>query len=212
MEDIIVVGAGGHAQIVIDIIEKQNKYNIIALVAGASELKDSLFGYPIKVGDDKLEFFYNQGITKIAIGVGGFRDNSVRKRIYEKVKEIGFKLPPLIHPSAVIGKSVQIGDGSVIFAGVVLNPLVNIGENSIVATSSSVDHETLIGNHVLISAGVTIGAFANIGDNSLIALGAKVISGIQISNNVLVAAGSVVVKNIEANKTVYGIPAKEKSI
>lgn len=211
-EDIIIVGAGGHAQIVIDIIEKQGKYNIVALIAGSSEKKNNLFGYPIKIGDDQLELLFKQGITNIAIGIGGFRDNTVRIEVFERVKKIGFNLPPIVHPNAVLGKSVVIGEGSVVFAGVVLNPLVTIGINSIVATSSSVDHESNIGNHVLISAGVTIGAFATIGDCTLIALGAKVISGINISNNVLVAAGSVVVKNIEAHKIVFGIPAKEKKV
>ena len=80
-EKILVIGAGGHAQVVIDIIEQGEKYEIVGLIAQQNEKKNELFGYHIYKGDDYLDLLYSQGINHIAIGIGGYRDNLLRKKM-----------------------------------------------------------------------------------------------------------------------------------
>ncbi len=207
-QDIIILGSGGHAKVVIDIIEAADVYNIIGITDVSIEKENSYCGYPILGDDDILSDFFKKGVQNVAIGVGGYRNNNKRKEVFNKVKLMGFYIPVLIHPSANISKSVIIDEGCVIFQGVNINTDVKIGKNNIIATGSNIDHETSLGNHVLISAGVTIGGNVEIEDEVLCALGSKIISGVRIKGNVVVGAGAVVVNDLIEKGIYLGCPAK----
>ncbi|OFX85984.1 MAG: hypothetical protein A2W99_16755 [Bacteroidetes bacterium GWF2_33_16] len=208
-EKVIIVGDGGHAKIVIDILEQYGNIEIVGITTKQPEKKE-FFGYPIIGTDEILAFYFNKGIRNVAIGIGGFTNNNLRKEIFIKIKKLGFNVISAIHPNATIASTAKLGEGVTIFGGVVINPDVVIGNNCIIATCSSIDHETIIEDHSLISAGVTVGANTIIKKGTLCALGSKIISGVTIGENSLIAAGAVVVNNIEKNTRVYGIPAKIK--
>jgi UDP-perosamine 4-acetyltransferase len=209
VKKIIVIGSGGHAKVVIDILHEMGNYEIIGVTSN-SLLKGTIFsGYKV-LGDDNSLIEFSSKEISIAMGIGGFRDNVLREKIFRLIKSLGFSFVNVIHPSAKISKTVKLGESVVIFPGVVVNTDVEIGDNTIIATSSSIDHETFVGENVLISAGVTIGAYSRINDNALIALGAKIISGVDIGKNVLVAAGAVVIKDVLPDEIVFGIPAAPK--
>lgn len=209
-EKVVLLGSGGHAKIVLDILGEMGKYRILGITTNDKNHKGHFFGYPILGDDAILQNLMKEGVIKVAIGIGGFVDNKLRKRIYSKVKALGLKVVSAIHPSAVISKSVLLGEGNVIFPGVVINPDVRIGNNVIIATGSTIDHESIIEDHVLISAGVTVGGNSIIQEGALIALGSKVVSGIKVGKHACVAAGAVVVENIGDNAKVFGIPARPK--
>lgn len=205
---IVVAGSGGHAKVVIEIVELQGCYNIIGVVT--NDNISTFEGYKVLGNDEILPQLKSEGLKNIAIGVGGFKNNLLRKSLFEKYISLGFDVPSLIHPKACVSSKSTIGRGVVLFAGCSIGTGVKLCDNVIVATNSSIDHESIIRENVLISAGVTIGANTTIEENSLIALGAKVISGVIVGQNVLVAAGAVVTSNILSNLTVFGIPAKIK--
>lgn len=207
MKKIIVIGSGGHAKVIIDIINCMGNYEIIGITSNSLEKGVTFCGFPV-IGDDNVLANFNPNEHQIAMGLGGYTDNYLREKVYKYVKNLGLTFINIVHPSASISKTANLGEAVVIFPGVVLNTEVKVGNNSIVATCSSIDHETIIGDNVLVSAGVTIGAYSIIHDNALIALGAKIISGVEIGKNALVAAGAVVIKNVEADQRVFGIPAK----
>ena len=207
-EDIIIVGAGGHAKVIIDIIEEQGQYDIIGISDLQMGVGEEFAGYPILGGDEVLKFYFNKGVRNAANGVGGYRDNVNRTKVFKAVKEIGFDFPPVIHPSAVISKSSNIGDGCVIFPGVSINSAVDVGANVIIATNASIDHDTRVGDHVLISAGVTLGADIFIEEGTLFALGSKVISGVCISRDIVVGAGAVVTNSLKERGVYLGCPAR----
>lgn len=208
-EKVIIVGDGGHAKILIDILHSMKEYEVLG-VTSINNTQKTFYGVPVLGNDDILDEYFKKNIKNIALGIGGFTDNAFRTLLYERFTNRGFNIINTIHPKSVISKSVTLGKGVVIFAGVILNAEVKIGNNVIIATGSTIDHESIINDHSLISAGVTIGANTIIEESSLCALGSKVISGITIGRNVLVAAGAVVVNNIENNSKVYGVPAKKK--
>ena len=192
-ERVLIIGSGGHAKIVIDILELTKEYEIFGIVT--NDDIESFCGYKVLGNDNVLGKLFKKGITKVAMGIGGFRNNNIRTIIFNKLKKINFDIINVIHPTAVISQSVSLGEGNVIFAGVIINSEVQIKNNCIVATGSSIDHETILNNHCLISAGVTIGAGAVLNQGVLCALGSNIISAITIGENVLVAAGATVVSS-----------------
>ena len=210
-KEIIVLGSGGHAKVAIDILHVMTNYKIIG-VTSTNLKQGSIFqGYKVLGDDDILPQYKQNGIKHIAMGIGGYRNNNIRKTVFQKIKSLGFDLVNIIHPKSIISATSKLGEGVTIFPGVIINTEVKIGDNVIIATGASVDHETVIENHVLVSAGVVIGANAIIKESALLALGSKVISGISIGSNSLIAAGAVVVNDIRENQKVFGIPAKENN-
>lgn len=208
-EKVIIVGDGGHAKIVIDILQEMKQYEILGVTSKQIN-KQSFYGLPVLGNDDILEDYYKKGIKNIAIGIGGFKDNELRTKIFNNFLSKGYNIINAVHPKSIIANSVIMGKGVVIFAGAILNPEVKLGNNVIIATGATIDHETVVDDHCLISAGVTIGANTKIGEGTLCALGSKLISEITIGANVLVAAGAVVINDIKSNNKIFGIPAKEK--
>jgi len=209
-KQVIVIGSGGHASVVIDILQEMSDVNIIGITSVGLTKGDEFLGYPVLGNDDVIREYLNLEGFYAVMGIGGYKDNYLREKVFLFVKKMGVNFLNAIHPSSIISKTVQIGQGVVVFPGVIINTNVKIGDNCIIATNSSIDHETIIEDNTLVSAGVIIGAYSKICNNVVLALGAKVISGVTIYKNVLVAAGAVVVNNIEENKKVFGIPAKEK--
>ena len=209
-EKIVLIGDGGHARLVLDILDRIDLYKVVGVTTDKITFKDNFCGYPILGNDNVLSGLISKGIRKAVLGLGGFRDNKLRRSVYKRVKDIGFEIISVVHPSAVISKSVILGEANVIFPGVIINNDVCIGDNVILATGSTIDHETVIGDHVLVSAGVTVGACVKIAEGALLALGSKVTSGIKIGKDSLVAAGAVVVEDVEDGSRVFGVPARPK--
>lgn len=211
MIDIVVYGAGGHAMILLDLLERTKSFRIMGLIGADSELKESMMGYPVFKGEEHLDRFLNQGVINVALGIGGLTDNGKRRSVYHKLKSMGFNLPNIIDSSAIVSQYVTFGDAVVVFPGVIINAEVSIGNNVIIATGSSVDHESVIKDHVLVSAGVTIGAGNLIHESALIGLGSKLVSHVAVGKGVLVGAGAVVVKDILEAGTYVGLPARKMS-
>lgn len=209
-KEVIVLGSGGHAKVVIDILHQMINYKIIGVTS--TNLKHgSLFqGYKVLGDDNVLPLYKQNGIKHVVMGIGGYRDNNLRKTLFKQIKSLGFEFVNVIHPQSILSETSKLGEGVIIFPGAIINTEVKIGDNVIIATGASVDHGTIIENHVLVSAGVIIGANSIIKESALLALGSKVISGITIGSNSLIAAGAVVVNDIRDNQKVFGLPAKEK--
>jgi UDP-perosamine 4-acetyltransferase len=207
MEKIALIGAGGHAGVVLDIIHGIGCYQVLGVVDESAAAAQTL-GLPWLGNDGVLPELRSQGITTVAMGIGGFRDNKLRRRIFTLVKDLGFRVATLIHPTAILSSTVTVGEGCVIFAGVVINPRARLGNNVIVATRSSVDHETVVEDHVLISAGVSAGAQVHVGEEALIAIGACIVSNVKIGRRSVVGAGCVVIRDVEEGVLVVGNPAR----
>ena len=209
-KEVIVLGSGGHAKVVIDILCEMINYKIIGVTSTNLKQGSSFQGYEVLGDDNVLPLYKQNGIKHVAMGIGGYRHNNLRKTVFQKIKILGFEFANVIHPKSILSKTSKLGEGVTIFPGAIINTEVKIGDNVIIATGASIDHETIIENHALVSAGVTIGANAMIKESALLALGSKVISGVTIGSNSLVAAGAVVVNDIRDNQQVFGLPAKEK--
>jgi len=208
MENIIIIGSSGHAKVIIDIIEKENKYHIIGLLDKFKKVGEEVLGYKI-IGKEKdtPSLIEKYDVVGGLIAVG---DNWTRKNIYEKIKTImpSFSFVKAIHPSAQIARNVQIGNGTVIMGGTIININATIRDHCILNTNSSLDHDCFMDDFSSLAPGVTIGGNVTIGQCSAVSLGANVIHGVTIKEHAVVGAGSVVLKDVPKFSIVYGIPAK----
>ena len=120
----------------------------------------------------------------------------------------GYELPVLIHPSACVTPSAQIGPGSVLFAQVVVQAQARIGAGAILNTSCSIDHDVQLADGVHICPGVHIAGEVQVGERSWIGIGASVIQQVRIGNDVTIGAGAAVVGDLPDGVTAVGVPAR----
>lgn len=209
MNNIILIGASQHARYAIDIIERQGDYIVVGLVDD-SFTKEMVFEGSYKLlgaSSDLPSLIRQYHITHLLITIG---DNYTRYKIANKLTQLGIDLPygVCVHPSAVIGKHVEIGEGTLVMAGVIINNNSTIGEHCFLATKASLDHDSVMGDYASLSPGVTTGGCVHIGVCTAIGLGANIIHGRKIGDHTVIGSGALVVKDIESHRVAYGIPAR----
>lgn len=203
--DIVVIGGGGHAKVVMDIIEQASTYRIVGLIDSFKPVGSECFDYHV-IGTEQQIAKVAPGITHGIVTIG---DNWTREQMVKKVLATtpGFQFITAIHPSACLGRGVSIGEGTVIMAGAIINPCSRIGKHCIVNTAASLDHDNVLEDFAHVAPGACVGGNVKVGRGSAIMMGATVIHGITIGDNSVVGAGSTVLNDIEPNAVAYGIPA-----
>lgn len=199
---VIVLGCGGHAKVVADIVVKTGD-----TLVGFLDDDESLLGeiiYQDKKVIGKISDCSKFQDTFFVIGIGS---NIIREKI-AKMYDLAWYTA--IHPSASIANDVIINEGSVVMAQCVINPKTVIGKHAIINTKASLDHDNFIGDFVHISPGVTLCGTVTVLDKTWVGAGSTVINNIIIGKNNIIGAGSLVIKNIEKeNKVFVGSPVRE---
>jgi len=206
---LVIVGGGGHAKVLLDILLKVKEYEVIGITDKSGKLQHgAILGVPYIGDDDLLPSLCKQGVEYAFVGLGSSGDNFPRARLYYKIKQLGFRLINIIHPQTIIADSVSIGEGNAIMAGAIINPGVTIGNNVIINTGAIVEHDCIIRDHVHICPGASCAGALEIGEYSHIGIGVAVKQCLKIGKNVTVGVGSVVIKDIPDNVVVAGVPVK----
>ena len=171
---IIIVGAGGHAESCIDLVENNKIFSIKCLVGLKNERNKILLKkYKVTHSDNDLKSL-SKKIPYALIGIGQIKSSSLRVKLFKKLKKLGFKLPTIISPNSVVSKHSSIGEGTVVMPGAIIGPNVIIGKNCIINSKALIEHGTIIKDncHVataaIINSGVRVGAQSFIGSNSTI--------------------------------------------
>jgi acetyltransferase EpsM len=201
----VLIGAGGHAKVILDILRDSHS-QILGILDDNSNLQ-SLDGIPV-LGNisDIPKILTNNTEVKFIISIGS---NTVREKIVSKLQVYNLHYGSAIHPSAIIGSNVKIGEGTVVMANTVVNHSANIGSHAILNTASTIDHDCNIGNYVHVSPGANLAGNVKVGEGTHIGIGASLIQGIEIGKYSVVGAGSVVIKDINKYKVAVGCPALE---
>ena len=201
MEDIILLGGGGHARSVADSIETCGKYRIV----GYTDLDREDSYIPYLGTDEQLTNLYNNGIHNAVICVGFMGKSLVRDKLYNMVKSIGYDLPVIIDPSARISKRCDIDEGTFIGKGACVNTGTHIGKMCIINTNSVIEHDNCIRDFSHIAVGSVLCGNVKIGDHVFVGANSTIIQGITIESNAIVGAGSTVLHKVLRETTVYGI-------
>lgn len=203
---IIVLGAGGHARVVIDTLQQASR-KILGLVDPNSPPGGEVYGLPVLGGDDVVTQFAPDQV-ELVNALGATRLPLRRRQLFDQFVALGYTFANVIHPSAIVASDVVLGSGVQVMAGAVIQSGAVLCDNVLINTKASVDHDSRIGAHTHVAPGATICGHVTVGEGSMIGSGAVVIQGIQIGSGVVVGAGSVVVSDVADNTQVVGVPAR----
>ena len=200
MKEIILVGFGGHAKSVIDSIEKAKQYKIV----GYTDIEPcgQYRGYQYLGSDDILQQYFDKGIEYAFISVGYMGKGDLRCSLYNKLSEIGYKLPAVVDVSAQVAEDVQIGDGCFVGKGAIINSNATIGKMCIINSGAIVEHDCRVDDFSHISVGSVLCGNVKVGLSSFVGANATVIQGITIGNECIVGAGVVIKKSLEDHRIV----------
>ena len=202
---VVIIGAGGHAKVIADIIEKSGD-EIVGFLDDNKEIGTTIINEYKVIGD--LNNRFTMAVTKenlefiIAIG-----DNKKREEISHSPN---LKFYTAIHPSAQIGLDVEIQEGTVIMANACINSSAKIGKHCIINTGAIIEHDNIIEDYVHISPNATLGGTVKIGESTHVGIGSIVKNNITICKNCTIGTGAVVIKNILEEGNYVGVPARER--
>lgn len=199
MEDVIIIGSGGHARVIADIVLKQGD-RVLGFLDDNPEAKGA-YGIPVLGRTDDYRLWPN---ARFLIGIG---NSQVRQAIGEKLCDVVWHTA--IHPTAAISTlGVSIGEGSVIMAGANVGTGARIGKHCIVNTHAVVEHDNIIGDFAHISVGAKLAGTVTVGDHTWVGIGATVSNNLSVCGGCMLGAGTVVVKDISQPGTYVGVPAR----
>ncbi len=204
---IVIVGAGGHARVVADIVHIEGSFAIAGFLDDVDRHRhgESFCNARVLGGFEQLEALRAQGVRHAFVAIG---DCESRLRAARRALAVGFELPVMRHPNTVVANDVNIGIGTVLAAGCVINPAAQVGANVIVNTSASIDHDCLIEDGVHVGPGARLGGRVMVGLGSWIGIGATVSHGVRVGAGSILGAGAVAVRDIPDGVVAYGVPAK----
>ncbi|WP_026506344.1 acetyltransferase [Butyrivibrio sp. MC2013] len=203
---ILLIGNGGHCKSVIDSVISSGSYDEVAIV---DKDDSSIQVNSIKVYcDADLPRLYTEGWSEAFITVGSIGDTHIRERLYEHIIQIGFRIPSIIDPTAIVAKDTQIHDGVFVGKNAVINAGTVINECAIINSGAIIEHDCYIGEFAHISPGAILCGGVKVGKKSHIGAGTVVKQQLTIGNTTLVGVGSVIVSDIPDNVVAYGNPCR----
>lgn len=203
---VIIIGAGDHAKVLLDILLEQNII-VIGLTDKSISKGTCIYGVPV-IGDDSEILKYKADEIELVNGIGSVGNISIRQKVFSSLKEKGYFFRSVIHEASIVSKRAKLGEGVQLLAGAIVNIEAEIDDNTIINTKTSIDHGCVIGKHCHIAPGCSFSGCVRIGDCTHIGTGTSIIQGINIGKNVLIGAGSVVINDISDNEKAFGVPAR----
>jgi UDP-perosamine 4-acetyltransferase len=203
---IIVIGAGGHAKLIMDILHRLNRE-----VIGCTGLNKGLNGTVMMgekvIGVDEDIFKYSPRDLRLVNGLASIGTNNRPREIYDIYSKAGYIFETIIHPEAIISEEVGLAQGVLVMGGAILMPGVHVAKNVLINSAATIDHDCSIGAHAHIAVGATLCGAVSVGAGAFIGAGAVIIQGITIGRDAVIGAGAVVTHDVPAKHRVVGVPA-----
>lgn len=208
MDNILVIGASGHGRVIIDAIERENRFRIAGIIDTFRPVGYRCLGYEV-LGDELrlLDVIRKHDIYGGIIAIG---DNWVRHEVASRIRSAvpDFKFVTVIHPSAQVARSAQVAAGTVVMPGAIISANADIGEFCIVNTKASLDHDGVMGAFSSFAPAVTAGGEVTINAFAAVLLGANISHTISIGEHSVIGAGSLVLRDVPDRVVAYGLPAR----
>ena len=202
---LLLIGAGGHAEACIDVIEYEKKYKIFGILGLKKEKGKFIFNKYKVIGIDEDLAELSKKIENALITVGQIKSADIRLKIFNKLKKLKFSLPIIKSPYSVVSRHSQIGEGTLIMHGAIVGPKVKIGKNCIINSNSLIEHGSIIGDNTHIATSVTINGNVKVGSNTFIGSKTAIKQKVIIGKNSIIEMGQVIFKNCPANSFIKKI-------
>lgn len=208
-EQIVVVGVGGFGRETLDVIEAINAVAESPVWEILGAVDDSPSDLNLKRLEARgIPFIGNvagvPAAATVAIGIGSPK---VRHMIHGQLAERGFAFASLIHPTAVVGSQVRIGDGAIICAGVSIGTNVALGKQIHLNPHSVIGHDTVLGDFVSVNPNATVSGECTLNAEVLLGAGALILQGLKVGARATIGAAACVTKDVQTASTVVGVPA-----
>lgn len=185
MEDIILVGFGGHAKSIADCIERKNEYRIV----GYTDMEEIDTKYRYLGTDEVLQEYFDNGVKNAVVCVGYLGKGSLRNKLYDNLKKIGYRLPVIADPSAIISNTAIIEEGVFIGKQAIINADARVGKMAIINTRALIEHECVVGDFTHIAVGAVLCGQVKVGQDVLVGANSTIIQCRKIEDNKIVPAG-----------------------
>jgi sugar O-acyltransferase (sialic acid O-acetyltransferase NeuD family) len=207
---VVGIGSGGHAKVVLECVRAmRDDIDVVGLLdADSKQHGRTVLGCTVLGGDDMLDDLHSQGVSHAFIGVGGVKDNTPRRKVFENLLRHHFEILTVISDTAIVSPSAEVGAGSVVCPGAIIAAGARIGRNVIVNTGAIVEHDCEVADHVHIASGAILAGTVSVGEGAHVGAGATVRQGVSIGRDAVVALGAAVIEDVAAGTVVGGVPAR----
>lgn len=204
-----MIGLGGHAKNVIDVLERQGIYHIVGFLDIPDILGKTYKSYEVIGNDNEFEIWYKKGVHLAFISIGYMGQSRVRNRLYEQLKNIGYHFPNIVDPTAIIAGDVILGEGNLIGKQVVVNADTTIGKMCIINTGALIEHECMIGDFSHIAVRAVVCGNVKIGKNVFVGANSTIIQGLYLGNASVIGAATIITKDVKNNTLRYRTEERE---
>jgi sugar O-acyltransferase (sialic acid O-acetyltransferase NeuD family) len=195
---LLLLGCGGHARSMIDVVEASGRWHVLGLVGLPDEVGKEVLGYPVLGCDHDLSSLREQCVHAL-LAIGQIGLSTQRQRLAANLKRLGFSLPVVISGRAQVSRHAQLGIGISVGHGVIVNAGACVGNYCILNSNALIEHDAVIGDCCHISTGALVNGRVTIGDSSFIGSGAVLREGLSLPPHTVISAG----------KRVMGWPIRE---
>ena len=202
--DLLIIGAGGHAESCLDVIESTEMFTVVGLLGKRTEVGKIVLGVPVVGTDDDLSEWVAR-VPSVLIAVGQLRSAAVRIRLFEAARCAGARFPLIVSSKAYVSRHADVAPGTIIHHGAVVNAGAKVGANGIINTMALIEHNAVIGANCHISTGARVNGEAVVGQGTFIGSSAMVTNGITVGSECIIGAGSIVLKDVPPRTLVRAI-------
>ena len=200
-DKIILIGGGGHCRACIDVVEQQGDFAIAGIVDLLDQRDRKVLGYPVIAADNDIPRLITEGYCFL-ITIGQIKTAGRRHQLFGELSEAGVVLPTIVSPQAYVSPHAQIGPGTIIMHGAMVNANAVIGNNCIINSQALIEHDVSINDHCHISTGAIVNGGAHVCQGSFVGSQAMVREGVEIGEQTVIGAGTTILNHVAANSTI----------
>ena len=207
LKDLIIIGAGGvgreTALIVEDINNKSREWNLLGFVDDYKEIGEDINGYKVLGGNDYINNYEKEVYVVCAIA-----NYNIKKSIIEKIKNNNVKFANIIHPSVNLNKTVDIGNGCIVYENSIITANINIGNHVIVSPKCGIGHDSIIKDYCSLLWNVNVSGNVVLEEGVTMGSGSTIIQGKIVGYGSFIGAGAVVIEDINEESVAVGVPTR----
>lgn len=200
---LIIIGAGGHAEACIDVIDLHDQFQIAGIVGAPAEVGTERLGYRVIASDEGLAHLAKDHRYAL-VAVGQIKSADHRVRLFALAQELGFSFPVITSPIAYVSRHAFVDAGTIVMHGAIINAGARIGKNCIVNSRALVEHGTIISDHCHISTGAILNGDVRVGAGSFVGSNSAIKEGVVLGRRCLVGMSACVRRNQADDARVTG--------